>query len=427
MSWIDVAILAVVVLIGLIGVLRGVKKSALTLGAFLISFLLAFFLANVIAEALLGIDGVKDFVLGNGVDGKAHWSLAKWIYDGTAGKLPDSKSFLYKNFYAPMLEVVKSSNATIPVEAGFALYGAFLMFSAICGVGIFFVARFLLMIVTAIIKTYIGKKKSVLGRLFGFVLGAVRGALWMFAFTVVFSCFGGYTFVSGIKGIQNEYENNAVVCGYFNQGAYALRNKLLLPDKDAYGRLVEMVYKKEAVEDPNAEKLTGDRLKLYVNISNLNYDNSPYGIDENKKRTFDAANAKARVATEFSETGFDTVAKDILDYNTHIASLLDDTTKLTSLGKKFGTYNTLVAPSDSIVTIDGLMNKLWAQMRTYELHYTEPDREKELTVLNSMLSADYNAISLTLTELKNKFLPFIDDFGDHAGFALPELRQLEAE
>ncbi|MDE6294328.1 MAG: hypothetical protein K2L88_06895, partial [Clostridiales bacterium] len=321
MSWIDVGILAAVVLLGVIGIFRGVQKSALSLGAFLVAFILAFFLANVIAEAMLGIDGVKMFVLGDGVGEKAQWSLANWIYSGV-NNAQDDKSFLFLNFYKPIRDIISSAQVSIPAEAGvspadigFAMYGAFMILSAICGVGIFIIVRFLLIIVTVIVKSFIGKKKSALSRVFGFVLGAVRGALWMFAITVVFTCFGGYTFASAIKSIENEYENNTVVCGYFNEWAYGLRNKLLLPNKDAYGRIVEMVYKKEAGADPNAEKLPYDRLRVFVGVSNLGYDKNPWSIDlKTKKRVDGTADATARVGSEFAKTGFGAIAQAILDY-----------------------------------------------------------------------------------------------------------------
>lgn len=426
MSWIDVALLALVVLVGLLGLWKGAKKSALSLGAFLVAFLLAFFLSTVIAEALLGIDSVKQFVLGNGVGDNAQWSLANFIY-GTY-KEPDGNSYLFANFYKPIKDLVASAtdaNKVIPAvginvqQAGFALYGAFMMFSAICGVGIFIVVRLLLIIVTVIIKSYIDKKKkSVVSRLVGFLLGAVRGALWVFAFTVVFSCFGGYTSVNGIQAIQNEYGDKAVMCNYLDDWAYGLRNKLLLPNKDAYGRLVDMVYKKESVTNPDAEKLTGDELKLFVNISNLNYDGSPWSIDAQKKRKFDDSSetVKLRVASEFGATGFDTAAQAILDYNKSVADKID--AKTTGL------------KSENFATLDGVMsnvntgmNSLWAALRQYKLDCTTtPDREEENweSVLDSKLSDDYSAIQEAIADLKAKYGPFAATFGEFPEFELPE-------
>ncbi|MDE6402028.1 MAG: CvpA family protein, partial [Clostridiales bacterium] len=210
MSWVDISIIALVVLLGLFGVLKGFKKSLLSLGAFLIAFLLAFFLANVIAEALLGIEGVKTFVVGNGFDEKADFSLANWIYHsmGEGNYSP----FLLENFYKPVLEIIDKANLVgVDAAQGSAIYLAFLMFSAICGVGIFIIARFLLVIVTVIVKSYIGKKKSPLSRLSGFVIGAARGALWAFAITLVFSGFGGLAFVPAFDYVESEYEHKSAV------------------------------------------------------------------------------------------------------------------------------------------------------------------------------------------------------------------------
>ncbi len=426
MSWIDVALLALVVLVGLLGLWKGAKKSALSFGAFLIAFLLAFFLSTVIAEALLGIDGVKNFVLGNGVGENAQWSLANFIY-GTY-KEPDGNSYLFANFYKPIKDIVSSAadaNKLIPTaginveQAGFALYGAFMMFSAICGVGIFIVVRLLLIIVTVIVKSYIDKKKqTVVSRLIGFLIGAVRGALWVFAFTITFSCFGGYTSVPGIQSIQNEYGDKAVMCNYLDDWAYGLRNRLLLPNKDGYGRLVEMVYKKTAAVDPNAEKLAGDELKLFIKVSNLNYDGEPWSIDAQKKRKFDDSSEtiKLRRSSEFANIGFDTAAQAILDYNKSVAEKID--AKSTGLSSEnFTTLDGVIA------TVNTGMNDLWAKIRKYQLDCTTtPDREQDNweSVLNSKLSADYADVQEALADLKAKYQPFAATFGEFPEFELPE-------
>ncbi len=421
MSWIDVAILALVVLLGLIGVVKGVKKSALTLAGFIISFLLAFFLANVVAEALLGIDVIKEFVLGNGFDKGSHWSLAQWIYGGVGGKW-DESSALYKNFAKPIFDIIESAkDVTIDKTQGFALYGAFLIFSAIVGVGIFFVVRFILIIVTFIIKTFMSKRNTVLTRLFGFLVGALRGALWAFAFTVVFSSMGGYTFATGIKNIGNEYENNAVVCGYFNDWAYGLRNKLFLPDKDAYGRLVEMVFTTQSTPpDPSAG---GERLKLYLAASNLGYDNYPYTLVDNDHYEFDAGFAQARAAEEFASTEFDAVVKAILDYNKAMADKVFDQTQLNDVtSETFKRYTTMIEPSDTNINIDGITNELWTLLRKYEADYNSFDEDTELSLQNSTLKSDYDAIVLKLNELKEKYSELETCFGGFPDTELPSVK-----
>lgn len=430
MSWIDVAILALVVLVGLLGLWRGAKKSLLSLGAFLISFLMAILLANVIAEAFLGVDSIKLFVLGNGVGEKSQWSLAKMIYDGLGDSFSsDKSSFLGKNFFAPILNVTTSVSTALKdvsgidtTKAGFAICGAFMIFSSICGVGIFFVIRLLLMILTFVIKTmFIGKvKQKALSRLIGFFVGALTGFLWMFAFTIVFSTLGGYTFLSGINAIEKEYEENAVVCDTVNEWGYGLRNNLLLPDGDMYGRLVDMVYKKKNEEIVDSEHLAPVELRLFVGISNLGYDGSPYGIDDLKRRTFDMSDPSIHVrrATEFGDTGFYEVVKAILDYNKSIADKIDAQT--TGLNQDvFGTLANIVT-GEGMDNISKLMDDLWAKLRKYEYDFANPEEGAVDTVINSTLSADYNAVVEAINALATKYELFAEAFGEFPDVELPE-------
>ena len=346
MSWIDIAIIALVVLFGLIGVIRGAKKSFLALGAFVVAFLLAFFLANVVAEAFIGIDSIKNFVLGNGAF-ESEFSLANWIYRGlgenTAG-IPED-AYLYQHFFAPIDQIIGGSTVTFDPVQGRAIYLAFLIFSALCGVGIFFIARFLLMIVTAIIKSYIGKKKTIGSRLLGFVVSFVQGGIIAFALTLVFSCVGGFAFVPGFDKIENEYEHgNAVFCNQLYGGAYAVRNHLFLPDTEMYGRMIVSVTGKGEIVDPDTEKLSGNRLELFEDINNVNYKNDPWSVDpETQKRKFDGNTADAIVADDYKSVGFDGIIQAILDYNTQAAGIIDDTTKLTDISDSdFATFCNLV-------------------------------------------------------------------------------------
>lgn len=426
MSWIDVAILAVVVVLGVFGVLKGVKKSALSLGAFLIAFLLAFFLANVIAEAFLGIDGIKNFVLGTGFGEKAEWSLAKWIYDGVPTLKLSEKTYIYQKFYEPMLKVVSGTKTAIPTDQGLALYGAFMILSAICGVGIFIIVRFLLIIVTAIIKTYISKKKSVPSRIFGFVLGAARGVLWMLSFTIVFSCLGGYTFAGGINFIEGEYENNAVISGMFNDWAYGLKNSLLLPSSDMYGRIAEMVSKTESKFETELES---HRLNAFIAASNLNYDSAPWSVTDKKKRKFDedVAHNKERTADEFTATGFNGVAKAILDYNAAVAKTLDDRDNADMNTADSATFDELTARLSSI---DTGMNELWQAMRAYEALYgTPPKAASELATYNNSLGLAHTVVVGKLNALMSQYSAIIatEKFGEMGKYNVPAAKKLTEE
>lgn len=314
MSIADIIIISLVALFAVIGVLKGVQKSALSTGAFLVAFLLAFFLSKAVAEALLGVAGIRKFVIGT--DG---WSLYSWIYGGVGSMGEGSSEFIAKNFFEPIINIISKYPGytdVFTVNNGLALYLAFMTFSTAVGIGIFFVARLLLMIVTMIIKSFIPRRKSAVNRLFGFVVGAARGAVWSLAFTLVFSVFAGFSFLSFVGDFQKEYETS-VVAKHVNTIAYSIKNKFYLPDEDMYMRLVEqsgLVVVKDDEDDD--DKLVGSKADIYVNLYNLNYNESPYGIDDKGNITVAEDAESNRINTQlFKDTGFAAAIDAIMAYN----------------------------------------------------------------------------------------------------------------
>ena len=71
MSWLDLAIIGIVVLGALLGLWRGFFKSVISLFGWLVSFIIAFFITKPIVGALLDAEKVKNFVVGDG----SGWSL----------------------------------------------------------------------------------------------------------------------------------------------------------------------------------------------------------------------------------------------------------------------------------------------------------------------------------------------------------------
>lgn len=428
MSWIDITIIALIVLCGLFGMLRGFKKSVLSVGAFLIAFVLAFFLANVVAEALLSIDGVKNFVLGSGVGEEAGWSLAQMIYAARMDPdavLPGEGTFLYENFYMPIFEIVSSANVEVDLNAGIAIYYAFLIFSSICGVGIFLVARILLVIVTVIIGSFIGKKKTWLSRLFGFGVGAARGAIWSLALLLVFSCYGGLTFIPAVNSIENECEPpTAVLTQHFNSGAYYIRNNLFLPGADMYGRVVNLVYQKETDENPDLEPLPRKRLELFINLKNLNYENQPWSIDANNRRTYDEDNAQTVDASTYAALGFDGVMEAIMNYNTSAATIVENTENLSDVSDEtYDNYNGFIQTNSTCVYT--LMNTLKTNLNRYLKHYQdglEYTNDELIAAQNITLQNDYNDVCATLNDMINQY----DYVKDLLG-AFPDISQLIPE
>lgn len=319
MSYIDIGIIAFLVLFGALGVWKGVQKSALALGAFLISFVIAFFLANVVAEAFLGIDSVREFVMGT-----KGWSLFNWIYDNMGDAPWAGKSYIAKNFYSPIYEVVRTSkdfSATFTPQMGVALCAAFTMFSAIIGIGLFIVIRALMCIVTMIVKSYIPRKKSVGNRVGALFVGMVRGGVWAFVITIVFSTIGGFGFAPAIDAVEDNYES-AVMANHLNDGAYGIKNAVLIPSEDMFSRLVIKFKQGVKEEKPSTpDPLDKKRKELYVGIINLNYTGDKYSVHPTTGEVVvEDVDAKLIDASDYADSGFDIAINAIIGYNNNIGA-----------------------------------------------------------------------------------------------------------
>ncbi len=399
MSWVDIVFIALTVLLGALGVLKGVKKSGLALGAFLVAFILAFFLSNAVAEALLNVEGIKRFVLGT--DG---FSLYTWIDKaiGTDSGFTASE-FQNSHFYQPIMDII-SKSGTETAQLFPALYIAFTVFSALCGVCLFFVIRLLLVIVTVIIKSYIGRKKSGLGRLFGLILGAARGFLWAFAFTLVFSSIGGLTFASGLQKAEDEFES-AVIGRPVYEFAYTVKNKMFLPDWNAYDRILKISgLTVDEGDNTDPDGLIGQRLDTYCDLMNLNYKSgTPYSSGTGEL-VIDKENAVEIDPSDYIQSGFDKAIKTIIDYNIVAAETVADDSFDVDNVTLSTTYKTAIQTGAN--SLYNCMNKLIADLYNYELKITNSKDLKEEEAIgkaNKELKVLYDSIVETINKIKNNY------------------------
>lgn len=167
MSYIDIAIIAIVALGALIGLWKGFFKTFISFFGWTASFLIAFFLTKPVANALLDIKAIRHFVLGTGEG----WSLFQWI----GGKLSalESNGF-FSVLITPLINT--SMKAGVLPSIGVPLLLANGMFSVIVCLVMFLLIRLLMLIFTLFANAMTkGKFKGALGRLLGFIFGAVKG------------------------------------------------------------------------------------------------------------------------------------------------------------------------------------------------------------------------------------------------------------
>ncbi len=404
MSWVDITILAVIALFAVFGVLRGVQKSALSLGAFLVAFVVAFFLSKVVAEALLNIEGIKAFVMGDG-----GWSLYTMLDKGIGSIEPSE--FITKNFYEPVLERIgefAGYNAEFTVADGTALYLAFVLYSGIVGVALFIIARLLLCIVTMIIKSYIPRKKSAGNRACGTLVGLARGAVWALVITFMFGFVGGFSFMGGIAKVETEYENS-VVGKYFNSAAYGLRNKLYLPDANMFARIVDksgLAVIEAEPEEP--DPLDGKRNELFVQFMNLNYDSgSGYKIDPETGKIEMLDGPTPLDPAAFAESGFDTVVKAITEYNVKAAeSITGDAHSLATADATVLDAYKATLEDGVYVLLYGGDNPLFTVLTNYNnaiVRNKDLENAELIASENAKLAEQYAQITAILDSIKAKF------------------------
>ena len=435
MSYVDIAILALVALFAVTGVLRGVKKSTLAFGAFLVAFVISFFLAKVVAEALLGIEAIRMFVIG-----KDGFSLYTWlngsivIGEGNsvmfAGETAPSE-FISDNFFAPMIELVGgyALNESFTISNAVALCSAFTVFTAIVGVGLFIVVRVLLCLVTMIIKALIGRKKSWLGRLGGFGVGALRGACWSIALTIALSTIGGFTFNGAIGKIESEYERG-VISPYVNQISYSVKNKLLLPDLDMFSRIVAksgLVLKDDDV-DPEHDIMGAER-DLYIDFMNLNYSDTAYSYDTATGKITVNDQAHKREPSEFETSGFDAVVEAIMAYNEAAANKIRTDRVLRDTDNATMEIYKKVLNGKEGSTIYTKWSDIQTSLSNYELKIadgnmqTSQDGKEEA---NNVIKTAYNSLVEKFDSLKTSYA----EFGDALGaleFEMPEVYVIPVE
>lgn len=405
MSWVDIVIIALMGLCALFGVFRGVKKSLLSTAAFVLSLVIAFFLSKVVAEALLGIEGVRNFVLGNG----EHWSLYKWLFERTNTVLPSD--YLNSVFYQPVTEIISAYpgyTTAFTLEKGRAVYYAFMLFSAICGVGIYLVSRLILSIATVIIKSFIGKHKSGVSRLFGFVFGAGHGFLWAMLITLLFTMIGGFTFVSFINTVETEYEQSVVAKTVYDW-AYVVRNKVYLPDKDMYARVVDrsglnIIPDEDEGEGEDAFPLSGAKLDIYVDFINFNYGVVACTVTDGKPSYTDDYEQHEYNAADYESTGFHTAFGNILEYNASAVQRIYDGALNEADNETLELYkNTLKFDEESIYD---LLNSLKPALDNYKLHieeangYTDPALKADA---NADLEQEHDAIAAILDKIAERY------------------------
>ena len=206
MSYIDIAIIVLMALLALVGLWKGVFKSVVSFCGGLIAMLLAVLLTKVVSYALLDINSVANFVCGS-----SGFSLYGKILDFLPAK--GSESGILKILVDPIYTKIagyagfESASAATSRQA-VALMLAYGIFSVIVCMGLFIVFRVLMILFTMFVKSLSkGGKPGGVSRLFGFIVGAIRG----FAYSMIILMILSYLIaIPQLSMISNQIDNSVI-------------------------------------------------------------------------------------------------------------------------------------------------------------------------------------------------------------------------
>ena len=228
MSYIDIAIIAIVVLCALIGLWKGFFKTVISFFGLLVSFMAAFFLTKPVVGALLDIDAVKNFVVGGG----SGFSLFGWI----SGKLSDITSEgVLGTLLSPFIKLSESQG--VDVHTGVSLLLANGIFSIMVCIGLFIVIRFILLLFTMFANAMSkGKFVGALNRLLGLIFGAVKGAWHVCVLMFILSFLLGFSFMAPVR---NQIDNSVIAAPVYEQ-VTKLSEKFITGGEDTLIKLLDL-------------------------------------------------------------------------------------------------------------------------------------------------------------------------------------------
>ncbi len=288
MSIADIVIIALVALFALIGLWKGFFKTLISFFGWFVSILIAALTARVVAEALLDITAVGNFVAGGG-EGFSLFKIFKGILPPALSELPATAtadeitaalgSGVVGAILKPFIGLLTSTtNAANSVGDGIALSLAGGVFEVVVGIGMFIVCRILMTLFTMFAKSLINpdKKKGFLGRIGGFVLGAVRGALLCAILLVVIGFLTPFEFMNPVTAEIDK----GVLAKPIAQQVYTLSGRIT-SHQNYYDKLLE-IYRRTTHETTEEEAAVIDFFENALVDNGGIYNKQLFGEDSDR-------------------------------------------------------------------------------------------------------------------------------------------------
>lgn len=237
MSYIDIAIIALIVLSALLGLWKGGFKTMIGMFGGLVALVLAMLLAKHVAIAcidgfaknwVLGAEGsIRSFVGNLLPDAVKELAAGASEVDVTTALGSGIFGFLFKPLAKTYSALVAEHPAITPYDC-ISCVAAFQIFTVIVAVALFIIARLLMCLFTMFAKSFAKDgKPNGLSRALGALLGAVRGLVYACVLLLIASFFTGLSFMSG----YNEQMDKSVLAKPLTQFSATLPAKSFNDEK----------------------------------------------------------------------------------------------------------------------------------------------------------------------------------------------------
>ena len=258
MSYIDIGIIVLVALFALIGLWKGVFKTVVAFFGWFISMLIAVLLTKVVSYALLDVKAIGNFVCGS-----SGFSLYNWILSFLPEK--GAESGIIATIVSPIYAKVAGYAGLGALGAetsrqAVALMLAYGIYSVIVCVGLFVAIRILMMLFTMFVRSLAKDgKPNVVSRLFGFVVGAVRG----FAYSALILMIFGYALaIPQLENNLGAQMENSVIAKPVYTVVQKMTNKMFTSkDEETIDKLIKIsgldLGVEEELPDGGEEQLPG--------------------------------------------------------------------------------------------------------------------------------------------------------------------------
>lgn len=209
MSYIDIGIIAFIVLGALIGLWRGTGKSLIKLVCFLLAVLTCFFLSDYCLRFLLGVEAIKNLALG---DTFSIYSLIKGAF-ADSGEATGVIKMLYEPLLTRYQAIGGAATWGATEEQFLAVAMSLHLFTVFMTVILYAAARIIASILGYVLKIiFVHGEPNIASRIGGLAIGAVKGAVTVMLALFIVSAIFPFSFSAPVNEQLTKSKTASAIC-----------------------------------------------------------------------------------------------------------------------------------------------------------------------------------------------------------------------